>query len=93
MYKRGDITSDWTPSIRSKQGVDLIVFHAWTAERGTIGKINAGKNRVFFKKPLKKTVGGHPFSSGYRYIVENVESGRKIFVLKLLNLITNHLLC
>ena len=76
VYRSSDVTADWTPSIKSKGGVDLIVFHAWTAERGTISKIDPRKNRVLFRKPLKKAVGGHPNSSGYRYIVENVESGK-----------------
>ena len=75
VYKRGDMSGDWTPSIKSGRGVDLVVFHAWTAERATIDKIDPRENRVLFKKALRKAVGSHPFSSGYRYIVENVESG------------------
>jgi len=74
VYAYGDMSADWTPSIKSSQGVDIIVFHAWTAERGTVRQIIPQNNTVLFRKPLRKTIGGHPFSSGYRYIVENVES-------------------
>ena len=73
------------PSIKTGRGVDVVVFHAWTAERATIDKINPRNNRVLFKKPLRKSIGSPPFSSGYRYIVENVESGEFFFffVLKI----------
>ena len=81
MYKQGDMSDDWAPSINTGRGVDVVVFHAWTAERATIDKINPRNNRVLFKKPLRKSIGSHPFSSGYRYIVENVESGEFFFFL------------
>ena len=87
VFKQGDMSADWTPSIKSGQGVDLVVFHAWTAERATVDSINPAKNRVLFKKPLRKAVGSHPFSSGYRYVVENVESGEICLFFTCLNLI------
>ncbi|CAK8674990.1 unnamed protein product [Clavelina lepadiformis] len=68
VFKEGDIDLRW----RHPETGDILVFHAWTAERGHILNITARKNQVHFVRPLKHPIGMHPNPSGWRYIVENV---------------------
>ncbi|CAK8674858.1 uncharacterized protein LOC143469797 [Clavelina lepadiformis] len=68
VFKEGDIDLRW----RHPETGDILVFHAWTAERGHILNITARKNQVHFVRPLKHPIGMHPNPSGWRYIVENI---------------------
>jgi len=67
----GDLESKWTALRR----IEILVFNAWTAQRGKVRAINTFNNTVHFQHALRFPIGKHPKPSGFRYVVENVFEG------------------
>lgn len=57
-----------------KSEMDVVLFQAWTAERGRVGQVHKNNNTVVFAEPVKYKIGEYPVSSGWRYILENAFS-------------------
>ncbi|CAK8674992.1 unnamed protein product [Clavelina lepadiformis] len=67
VFEKGDVNLNWT----KPSAGDILIFEAWTAERGHIKNISSA-NKLQFTEPLRFPIGEHPMSSGWRYIVENI---------------------
>ncbi|CAK8674994.1 unnamed protein product [Clavelina lepadiformis] len=65
-FKKGDIDHKWS----NPETGNILVFHAWTAERGNIKSVVG--NHVNFTSSLRSPIGNHPKPSGWRYIIEHI---------------------
>nr|XP_039266402.1 uncharacterized protein LOC120341895 isoform X1 [Styela clava] len=62
----GDIVKNGT----NEDQIQILIFHAWTAERAYINRISRD-NRILFRESLREAIGTRPRPSGWRYIIEN----------------------